>query len=223
MLASISSSLILDNNTWVNYIETLGDVQKCMEMFRFSSPFKARILQYYICQHQFNHGSRLHDVAEMCPKHLMAQIREESFYKLIKQQDVFRGMSEEFLKKICSVCYRIVLPRHEVVIYSGSRAKHFYILYEGYCELIPSSKDLKPRLLAEGDNCGVTETFLDMPYVHTCVATTTVILIELAYVDVMSVFTQFPEELAELQMVIKEVRQLINEEYEMHPSEWYVH
>jgi len=91
--------------------------------------------------------STLEDVDEK--KMLKNDIERKLIYETVKQNDLFRNLSSDHMKKVIDKMYKRAVSNGETIIAEGDRGYHVYVIQKGSFDIIKKNKEGKEVKVAE--------------------------------------------------------------------------
>ncbi|RZF48576.1 hypothetical protein LSTR_LSTR011901 [Laodelphax striatellus] len=146
LIADYSATLTIEGFYKIEFLQFIAVMTRILDNNKIPQALKQRIYKFMQLQWQHRKGYSVLKEKPMMwdlPDRLFQQLRVEHLSKELKSIPFLATMGDDVLDRLSLLVDIYTIPPNEVVAYSGSTVKEFYIIEEGNCSVI----DGKNRVL----------------------------------------------------------------------------
>ncbi|XP_039281813.1 uncharacterized protein LOC111052522 isoform X2 [Nilaparvata lugens] len=139
LIADYSATLTIEGFYKIEFLQFIAVMTRILDNNKIPPALKQRIFKFMHLQWQHRKGYSVLKEKPMMwdlPVRLYTSLRIEHLSKELKSIPFLASMGDDVLDKLALLVDIYTIPPNEVVAYSGSTVKEFYIIEEGNCSMI---------------------------------------------------------------------------------------
>lgn len=173
LLAVIASHEIMSSYFQIHIIKTYYNLKKLADGLGIGQDCRRRIFDYIDIQWDYDSAQKLissSNVFTEMPSATYKLFKEHSLQDFVRDMPLFKQMNDVIIVELCAIAQVDVLPRMEIISYSGETASVIHYLIDGFVELQCGRKG--KQVVGPGESLSVLEAYLNMPLANTYVTLT---------------------------------------------------